>query len=664
VLDTSSNVAQISTLSPVLCDIAVLTAALVIASLIGYVMAGSSIGRLSIVVFWILAVLALCFGCFQVLDTSLSTPLLHDLGGLTRVATTVLLWINALLLVILIRRRAYFLAFEAQLEEQSAARVRREELLQSESRCRSIFDNTRDVITCVDTHGRMIDVNRRVEEVFGYKPAELIGKRFTKLGILRLKDIPRMARLFRQTIWAGKAEEIVELELTHKNGGSVFVEVGTRFVRLNGKIKEIVNVFRDITERKRTMVELTSAKQAAEVASHAKSEFLANMSHELRTPMTAILGYVDVLLGNPTPETTMESARVIQRNGAQLLELINDILDLSKIEAGKCDVERVACAPYKVAADVISLIKVRAETKGLSLKLECQSAIPDRIRTDPARLRQILVNLIGNAVKFTEVGEVRVIIRGDSNANATPTLRFDIVDTGIGLSKEQTCMLFEPFSQADSSVNRRFGGSGLGLVISRRLAKILGGDIAVTSTLGKGSTFSVTIAAEPWHEAGLVDDLPAEAQPRFQAASSPMKRDSRVLLAEDSPDIQRLIAHMLRKAGADVVVAENGQQAVELALATCAEAKSFDVVLMDMQMPMTDGYEATCQLRQAGYRGPIIALTAHAMKEDRRKCLEVGCDDYVAKPIDHKRLVEMVAKYVQEPPNLQQTAAGEPAVGN
>jgi PAS domain S-box-containing protein len=590
-------------------------------------------------------------------------PILHDLHGLTRVVTIVLLWIDALLLLLLLRRSAYFFGFDTPLEQQSAARMQTEELLQSESRCRTIFDNTRDVITCVDTHGIMLDVNRRVEEVFGYKPEELRGKRFTRLGILRLKDIPTIARLFRQTIWAGKAKEIIELELTHKNGTSVFVEVGTRFVRLNGKIKEVVNVFRDIMERKQTMVELTSAKQAAEVASQAKSAFLANMSHELRTPMTAILGYVDVLLGNPTPETTMESASVIKRNGEHLLELINDILDLSKIEAGKCYIERVACSPYKVAVDVISLMKVRAETKGLSLKLERLGAIPDRIQTDPVRLRQILVNLIGNAVKFTEAGEVRVVIRGESDANDTPKLRFDIVDTGIGLSEEQIPMLFEPFSQADSSVNRRFGGSGLGLVISRRLARILGGDIALTSILGKGSTFSVTIAARPWDGPSLIDQPPEPAQPRLQAVSSPMKHDCRVLLAEDSPDIQRLIAQVLRTVGAEVVVAENGQQAVELALATREDAKPFDVILMDMQMPMMDGYEATCQLRQAGYKGSVIALTAHAMKEDRQKCLEAGCDDYITKPIDRKLLVETLAKYVKEQPNLQETAAEEHALG-
>ncbi len=521
-LDTPSNVAQLCTHFPIACDIALLGAALVIASLIGGVMAGASAGRLSIVVFWALAVPALCFGCFLVLGDSLSMPVLHDIHGLMQVGTIGLSWIDALLLLLLFRREAYLFGFDAHVERQSAERARTDELVRAESRYRTIFDNTKDVITCVDAYGKMIDVNRRVEEVFGYKPEELIGKRFTKLGILRIKDIPKIARLFRQTLCSGKAEEIVEMELLHKNGGGVFVEVGTRLVRVNGKIKEVVNVFRDITERKRTLVELTLAKQAAEVASQAKSEFLANMSHELRTPMTAILGYADLLLETPTPETTLESAGIIKRNGEHLLDLINDILDLSQIEAGKHDLERVACSPRAVAAEVLSLMKVPAETKGLSLKLECQGVVPDRIRTDPLRLRKILVNLVGNAVKFTEVGGVQVILQCDTKADDQPQLRFDIVDTGIGLSEEQLRLLFEPFSQADGSVNRRFGGSGLGLAISRRLAKILGGDIAVTSTLGKGSTFSVTVAAGAWDEASRTGHLPEVAQPLFPAASPQM----------------------------------------------------------------------------------------------------------------------------------------------
>ena len=402
---------------------------------------------------------------------------------------------------------------------------------------------------------------------------------------------------------------------------------------------------------------LKQAGVAAEAANRAKSEFLANMSHEIRTPMTAILGFADVLLGRVEEPDDVEAVATIKRNGEHLLEIINDILDLSKIEAGKLEVEQVACSPVELVADVASLMRVRAEAKNIALKTDYVGSIPQSIRTDPTRLRQILVNLLGNAIKFTEVGQVRLVTRLLAGDDVPPRMQFEVIDTGVGMTEEQLARLFQPFTQGDSSTTRKFGGTGLGLTISKRLAVILGGSIAVSSTSGKGSTFSVTVATGPLDGVPMLD-RPTEAalasrQSVRAAVQSRAKLDCRILLAEDGPDNQRLISFILEKNGAEVVIAENGRVAVEQALAHLpgrgqrydGEQEPFDVILMDMQMPLTDGYEATRQLRGAGYKGPIIALTAHAMKDDRRKCLEAGCDDYLAKPIDREELLALVARH-------------------
>jgi signal transduction histidine kinase/CheY-like chemotaxis protein len=393
---------------------------------------------------------------------------------------------------------------------------------------------------------------------------------------------------------------------------------------------------------------LAQAKEAAEAASRAKSEFLANMSHEIRTPMTAILGFADILRENLTSQEVHDLAEIIKRNGEHLLHLINDILDLSKIEAGKNDVERTPCSPGQIAADVISMMQTRADAKGLRLDLECERDIPEIIQTDPTRLRQILVNLIGNAIKFTEAGSVRVVIRPDDNSARGTSLHFDIIDTGIGLSKEQVKLLFQPFSQVDTSMHRQYGGTGLGLAISRRLARILGGDIAVVSEYGKGSTFSLTIATGPLAgiKLKLIEHDADSAMPYPQDAFADLILDSRILLAEDGTDNQRLIAFMLHKAGAEVTVAEHGLIAVDFALEAERTGNHFDIILMDMQMPVMDGYEATRRLRNSGLKLPILALTAHAMVEDRRKCMEAGCDGYITKPIDANSFFKIIGSHI------------------
>lgn len=393
---------------------------------------------------------------------------------------------------------------------------------------------------------------------------------------------------------------------------------------------------------------LKAAMRKATAANRAKSDFLANMSHEIRTPLNAILGFGDLLLGEASQLTPEQRSYLdtIASSGKHLLALINDILDLSKIESSEMAVSLQPADPNRVLVEVMSLLRVRAVEKEIALDCAWDTPAPATIETDSARLRQLLLNLVGNAVKFTDAGSVRVTSAIERPEADDPQLRIEIKDTGIGIPADKLDEVFKPFVQADASVTRRFGGTGLGLAICRRLAEAMGGDLNVTSNLGEGSCFTLRLPTGSLAgiEAGkppVCDGLHARSTDVTQGIEREVSLDGlRVLVVDDGETNRRLISLVLRRAGATVELAENGQEGFD-----AATACGFDVILMDMQMPVMDGYTAARKLRASGYTEPIIALTAHAMKGDQQRCLDAGCSDYLAKPIESPRLLAKLGEY-------------------
>lgn len=381
-------------------------------------------------------------------------------------------------------------------------------------------------------------------------------------------------------------------------------------------------------------------------ANQTKSDFLTIMSHEIHSPMTAILGYSEFLMGSNLDPEQRKAVTAIRRNSDYLTQLVNEILHFSQAASNRLTVQQTACSPCQILKDVVALMRPRAEAKGLQMEIEYGTRLPSAIYSDPVRLRQILVNVATNAVKFTERGQIRFVARLVTSDCGKPMMQFNVFDTGVGMTEEEMAGLFQPRDQVASAASQDNVGAALGLLISRKLAQQLGGDITVTSVPGKGSVVSFTVGASApddvtWIESPHDVLLPTDSPE--QHSESPIRLDARILLAEDAPDTQRLIAFYLWKAGAEFVVTDNGRKACELALAARDAGNPFDVILMDGQMPIVDGYEAAARLRQAGYRGTIIAMTT-----ERNRCLAAGCDDYVSKPIDRDQLLSILAQHVPQ----------------
>lgn len=413
---------------------------------------------------------------------------------------------------------------------------------------------------------------------------------------------------------------------------------------LEQKVKGFIVVAADVTKYKEIEAELKTAKDEAEVANSTKSAFLANMSHEIRTPLGAVIGFSELMVDDEMSRSERQNViEIIKRNGKLLSTIINDILDLSKVEAGKLEIENTDVHLRELLNEITAYLSLEAAGKGIKLTVSSEGIMPDVIKTDPTRLRQILFNIVGNAIKFTDRGFVSVQVK--LAAADASKLTFIVKDTGTGIAPEQATRLFSPFTQADVTTTRRFGGTGLGLVLSKKLAKALGGDVILAeSRLGSGSTFVVSIdhgqSSEVFFESVAQNQIPTavSAIPTPQRAMELARL--KVLVVDDSPDNLALIKRILTLAGSSVETASNGREGVEKAL-----HGAFDSVLMDLQMPEMDGFEATRELRRQGFTKPIIALTAHAMKEERRRCLENGFNDQLTKPIDRTALVRTLLEF-------------------
>jgi signal transduction histidine kinase/CheY-like chemotaxis protein len=395
------------------------------------------------------------------------------------------------------------------------------------------------------------------------------------------------------------------------------------------------------------------AKQAVQ-ANKSKSEFLANMSHEIRTPMNAILGFGELLCEENLLPEQKKYVDIILSSGKSLLRIINDILDFSKIEAGKLKTEIVDCALVQMLDEIESLFRPMCRQKNLDFNVLYCSEIPQMIRTDPIRLRQCLVNLLGNAIKFTDTGHVYLNV-GLETLDKMPYIRFDVEDTGIGIPADKQHLIFEPFTQADGSHTRKFGGTGLGLTITRQIVELLHGRILVRSEIGRGSVFSVELPVGiDINQQSTMNHYEALEQLQKDQSETTQNPSGRcVLVAEDAKANQTLIQILLQKMGFQVTIVEDGQQAVEQ-----VRNKTFDIILMDMQMPVMNGYEATREIKTMGIRTPVIAVTAHAMKGDEQKCLDAGCDGYIAKPIDRKKIEQIIREHlIKKPVSVPQGAS-------
>jgi PAS domain S-box-containing protein len=519
----------------------------------------------------------------------------------------------------------------------------------AEEQFRDVMEGVADALMVFDTEGALRLVNPATERLFGVSSDELLGAKVQEL--LNLSD-PQATDTWSRLLatdrtakpWRGQAVA------RRNDGGNVAVEIVLSELHREERSYWIATI-RDMSELTSLNHSLERLKSEADASNQAKSEFLANMSHEIRTPMTAILGYVELLRDELQNPRHVEAMNTIQRNADFLLEIINDVLDLSKIEARKFEIQPANFSPLSLTEEIASLMAVAAQTKGIRLITNYETQIPESIESDPKRLREILINLVGNAIKFTDQGEVRLSVALREHATG-PQLTFAVRDTGIGMSPDEVMQVFQPFWQVNSATGRRAGGTGLGLTISKHLAELLGGSIEVESRQGSGSTFRLTLPTGSLVGVTLIEPSEHTVEVRVNSGNGDAlpQLACRVLAVDDRRDNQLLIKEILRKAGAVVTVASDGRTAIDLITKANTDGEAFDVVLMDMHMPELDGYAATTELRAQGHRLPIIALTASAMKGDHERCLEVGCDDYLPKPIDFRRLVELVARHVKSGP--------------
>lgn len=525
----------------------------------------------------------------------------------------------------------------------TSKKFEKKKLADSERLYKLLSENTQDFIALMNIDGYYTFASPSCKEMLGYEPEELVGS--YALNIIHPDDIPILMNIPKLRALQGEKFLGPNFRMRKKSGEYVWVEtMTTPILDDDGKVVMLQNTSRDISERKQFEQALLNAKERAEEATRAKSQFLSMMSHEIRTPMNAIIGLTNLLqMENPTPEQK-EKLDLLKFSGENLLTIINDILDFNKIEAGKIELEEIDFELKELVQRTLSMLEYRAVEKGLTLGLNFDPAVPLAVKADPVRIGQVITNLLGNAIKFTETGSVSVMVNLIEKTKDGSLIQFDVQDTGIGIPPEKTKSIFESFTQADSVTTRKYGGTGLGLAISRRLVRLMGGDIYVKSTPGKGSTFSFRLA--------LKEGIAFENEETLVQGSEKSLEQLKlsVLLVEDNKLNQLVAKEFLGQWGLQVTIASNGVEALQK-----IQSKTFDLVLMDLQMPEMNGYEATQEIRSLSDRYfkevPIIALTASAMMDMREKVVSYGMNDFMSKPFQPDELHKLITKYVIGRPN-------------
>jgi len=541
------------------------------------------------------------------------------------------------------------------------------ERAQAQEALRIIFEASSIGIALMDLQGRFLDVNEAFEEQLGLNKEQIAGKNALEVGALSPKTFYALRREIaaRGTF---NAREISYRRLTSDQRTGL---LWARVVEIQSS-KHLLGFFLDISDRKRTEEELQRARIAAEAAAEAKSQFLANMSHEIRTQMNGVVGMLQLLLDTDLSPRQQEYAEVAQASGRSLLSLIDDILDLSKIEARKIAFENLDFNLRGTVGEAVDSLRAQGAAKGLAIGWQVTAETPELLRGDPYRLRQVLVNLVSNAVKFTERGNVTIEVRLEGQEQGKTTVRFAITDTGIGVRPDRVPALFSPFVQADSSTTRRYGGSGLGLAISKELVEMMDGNIGLKSREGQGSTFWFTAAfGTPLGPEAATVELasasrrkppgePANSNVAVSSEAAGSGRAGRILVAEDNATNQFVVLAQLEKLGYRADAVANGAEAVD-----ALRQGKYDLVLMDCQMPTMDGYEAARRIRESSQgRVPIVALTAHAMAGDRDNCIRAGMNDYLAKPTELDSLAAMLAKWLGSPDGAGAVEENAPQVSN
>ncbi|MBX9653543.1 response regulator [bacterium] len=595
--------------------------------------------------FWLFGAFILACGTTHLLEAIIFWSPIYRLSGLVKLATAIVSWVTFFALV---RVLPAALALPELARKGETLEAELKERKRAELFVRGVLNSIQSAVAVFNKGGILLAANKAWQQWWpseeGSKPALNVPKQTPAIADSPLHQA-QIVEGIDAVLHGHEEQKVTDVKLKAN------AETATFLVSITPLAMEDAGVVvscTDITAIKELQKEIVEAKESAVKANQAKTMFLAGMSHELRTPLAAILGLAEELHDRSTDKENRAIFETIRTQGFHLLQLVNDVLDLSKVETGKMSIDPVVISPSQLVREVLTTLRMAAWEKGLSLDLSHVGGLPRRIKVDPLRLKQVLINLLSNAIKFTDTGTVSLNLSTENDLDGY-WLIFRIKDTGPGIAPEDQQFIFEPFAQAKRGTARHAGGVGLGLTLCRHMIEKLGGTISLDSRIGKGTTFRVRlpITEKEYHDVEQPDStVPEPASTSVTTVHPMLARKGRVLVAEDMPAIQFMLEIMLNEVVDELIIAKDGEEVVEEALRAEKDGRPYDLILMDMLMPKLNGYEATTTLRSHGFNKPIIALTASAMKGDREECLAAGCNDYIPKPIDRATLHQALAKYI------------------